>query len=125
LEVGPVAFRFAAVAIALLFWLAALALLVGMPVAGILAGFSIAMIFNAVAPHLALTLAMRRYHPGTATAWLLVVPAAVTFIATTSGSGALTDRAFVVGAVAGLLGLAVCLPLLLTLGGVIERRLVG
>jgi hypothetical protein len=125
LGVGSVAFRFAATAIALLFWLAAFALLSGMPVAGILAGFAGAMIFNAVLPHMALTVAMRRYHPGTATAWLLVVPAATTFIAATGGLGALTDRAYLIGAVAGLVGLAVSLPLLLTLGGIIERRLAG
>jgi hypothetical protein len=125
LEVGPVAFRFAAAAIAVLFWLAAFALLSGAPIAGVLAGFAAAMIFNAFMPHLALTLAMRRYHPGTATAWLLVVPAAVTVIAASGGLDAFANRAFALEAVAGFLGLAVSLPLLLMLGGIIERRLAG
>lgn len=122
LQIGPVAFRFAAAAIALLFWLVAIALLSGLPVSGVLAGFSLAMIFNAVVPHLALTLVTRRYHPGTASAWLLVVPAAAVFVTAIGGPRAFADRSFLTEAVVGFLGLALSLAVLLTLGRMIERR---
>lgn len=123
MQVGPLAFRFAATAIAVLFWLAALALLSGLPVGGILAGFSLAMIFNAVIPHLAVTARTRRYHPGTATAWLLVVPAALIFLVDSGGLGAFRERAFALEALGGLVGLAALLPLLLLVGRTLERRL--
>ena len=123
LEIGPLAFRFAAAAIALLFWLAALALLAGLPVRGIVSGFALAMIFNAVVPHLAVTLATRRYHPGTGTAWLLVVPASLAFLAASGGFGAFWKGTIALEALGGLLGLAALLPLLLMTGRSIERRL--
>lgn len=125
LQIGPMAFRFAAAAIAVLFWLAAFALLAGFQAAGIVAGFSLAMIFNAIVPHLALTVVERRYHPGTATAWLLVVPAAATFLAVASSLDAFMNRAFLMEAAGGFVGLAVSLPLLLLLGRWTERRRSG
>ena len=124
-KVGPVAFRFAAAAIALLFWLAAAALLSGLRVRGVRADFSLAMIFNAIVPHLFVTLATRRYHPGTATAWLLVIPAAATFLLASGGLGTFMNRTFLMEVLGGCVGLAVSLPLLLKLGQWTERRWTG
>jgi hypothetical protein len=116
LDVPAGAFRIAAVAIAVIFWAAALALVAGWPVGAVLAGFAAAMVVNALVPHLALTVALRRYHPGTATALLLVVPAAVALLA------AVDAPARLAGAAAGLAGLAAALPLCLALGRRIERH---
>ena len=40
----------------------------------VFAGYVVAMLANALVPHLAITIALREYMPGTATAWLLVAP---------------------------------------------------
>lgn len=122
LDISAPAFRIAAVAIALIFWAGALALVAGWPVAAVLAGFAAAMIVNAFVPHLALTAALRRYHPGTATALLLVLPAAIACLAAVDAPARLGDPAFLAGAAAGLAGLAAALPLCLALGRRIARR---
>lgn len=123
LDVPPVAFRFAATMIAVVFWLAALALSAGWQVEAVVAGFALAMIFNAVLPHLALSLALRRYHPGTATAWLLVVPAAVAYLTSVDASARLADPTLLALAFAGFAGLAAAVPLLLAFGRRLERHL--
>lgn len=125
LDVPTPAFRFAATVIAAIFWAAALALSAGWPVEAVIAGFALAMIVNALVPHLALTIALRRYHPGTATAWLAVVPAALAYLASIGGAGRVGEGAFLAGAAAGLVGLAAALPVLLALGGRITRRAGG
>ncbi len=109
-------FRFAAIAVALVFWAAALALAAGLPAGPFVAGFALAMIVNAVVPHLVLTAALRRYHPGTATAIFLVVPAALVYLVSVDAPNRLHDMAFLAWAAAGLALLAASLPLLMTLG---------
>lgn len=110
------AFRFAASAIALVFWVVAIAVPYVPRAEAIMAGFAVAMMVNAVVPHLALTAWLRRYHPGTATAWLAVVPAGLFMLASTGGAARLSDPDFLFGAVAGFAGLAISLPVLLLIG---------
>ena len=115
-DVPARAFRFAAVVVALAFWAAALALDAGLPVEPLVAGFALAMILNALVPHLALTVALRRYHPGTATGLFLVAPAACAYLAAVDAPGRVRDIAFLAGAGAGLALLAASVPLLVALG---------
>lgn len=121
-DVPPRAFRFAATVITLAFWAAALALASGVSaLEPVVAGFALAVIVNAFLPHLALTLVLRRYHPGTASGLLLVVPAALLYLAAVDAARRIGDPAFLAGAAAGAAGLAAAVPLLLALG----RRLKG
>src|SRR5690606_6771957 len=111
------AFRFAATVIALVIWAAALALVSGVPAAEpVVAGFALAMIVNASRPQLALTLVLRRYHPGTASGLLLVVPAALLYLTAVDAAQRSGDPAFLAWAAAGAAGLAASAPLLLALG---------
>ena len=116
IDAGPVAFRFAAVGVAALVWAVALTLAAGWPAGSLMAGFALAMIVNAAVPHLALTVAMRRYHPGTATACLLVVPAATAVLVASGGFAAFAEPWFAAGAAVGFLGLAAGTVALLALG---------
>lgn len=116
-DVSPRAFRFAATVITLAFWAAALALASGaLVVEPIVAGFALAVIVNAFLPHLALTLILRRYHPGTASGLLLVVPAALLYLTAVEAAQRIGDPAFLAWAAAGAAGLAAAVPLLLALG---------
>ena len=120
-KISARAFRFAASVIVLVFWAFAIAALCVPRAEAIMAGFAVAMIFNAVMPHLALTVWLRRYHPGMATAWLAVVPAGLLMLSSTGGAARLSDPDFLITAVAGFSGLAISLPVLLLIG----RLLVG
>ena len=116
------AFRFAAAVVALAFWALAGALAAGLALHAVLAGLALVMIFNAIVPHLALTLALRRYHPGLATAWLAVVPAAVAAIGATGAPDQLSDSAFRWTALAAIAALALSLPLLMAVARGLEKR---
>jgi hypothetical protein len=76
--VAPADFRFAVVVLTLFLYVC-----VGMSRTGdrvwdyILCGYALAMVLNAFVPHLAATLVMRRYMPGTATAIGLVLPSGI------------------------------------------------
>lgn len=75
ITVDPFAFRFAVsiISIVALFVAAHADMALGVY---ILCGFAGTMIFNTFIPHLAATLVMRRYAPGAATGFLLVLPTA-------------------------------------------------
>ncbi|MDP3897471.1 MAG: HXXEE domain-containing protein [Mesorhizobium sp.] len=118
----PFQFRFAATAVAVLFWLLAAGLAAGVPLAPVLTGFAAAMIVNALVPHLALTLVLRRYHPGLATGLLAVVPAAFLALSSLGGAVAIAESgvlAWRAGAAFVALGFSV--PLLLWSGSKLER----
>ena len=121
MRMGAATFRVAATVIALAFWLVALGLALGVGrLLPVLAGLATAMAINAVVPHLAMTLALRRYYPGAATAWLLVVPAAWIAIASAGGFSAFRDPAFAGIALASIVALAASLPAFAWLGGRVE-----
>ncbi len=125
LAVPPFAFRLAAAGVALAFWALAAALAVGLSFEAVLAGFAAAMAFNAIVPHLALTLVLRRYHPGTATAWFLVVPTALLAFSATGAAARVSDTGFLLEALAAAAALGLSLPLLLGLGHHLRARFGG
>jgi hypothetical protein len=114
--------RFAVTVITLLFWAVPAGLALGIPLEPMLAGFAAAMIANAAVPHLAASIWFHRYHPGTATAWLLVVPAALNALIAVNLPERLREPSFALGAAAGLIGLAASVPLLIYLGRKVELR---
>lgn len=122
MDVAPYPFRRAALVVTAIFWLAALGMAAGWPLQAVMTGLAATMLFNAVLPHLALTLRMRRYHPGTATAWLLVVPAAVVYIAAAFHLFSDGNLSFMTGVIAGALLLVVVVPASLKLFEWRERR---
>jgi hypothetical protein len=122
---SPFVFRFAAVVITLVFWSVLAATALGFRLESVLAGFAAAMIVNAVVPHLALGIYVRRYHPGLATAWLLVVPAAASVLSAGGGMARFRDLPFALAAAAGFIGLALSLPVLMWLGKQAQRRRVS
>lgn len=78
-------------------------------------GYMVAMIFNALVPHLALTIASRRYMPGVATGLFLNVPI-LSFLV-----WLILEQDYVTGAKAGLA--CVVMPLLLLLSILLLFRL--
>jgi hypothetical protein len=82
----------------------------------VFAGYVVALLANAVVPHLALTVALREYVPGTATAWLLVVPAGGFYLWTAIRQGNVDASTLLwVGPLVALCLLA-SIPLLFLLG---------
>ena len=76
-RIGPTAFRLALAALSGVFVVVAAAATIGGPRsvgAYLIAGCALAMVANAFLPHLAATVAARRYAPGTATALVLNLP---------------------------------------------------
>lgn len=86
----------------------------------LLCGYALAMALNVAVPHVAGTIALRRYVPGTATAVLLNLPicAALLFVADRDGLISLSTFAWVsLLVIAGILAL---IPLLFRIGRLLE-----
>lgn len=79
-------------------------------------GFWIAMIVNALFPHLVATIAFGRYAPGLATALLLNVPVSLMLLRTELRQRRLRPRDVVLGAVVMGPALLASLPLLFAMG---------
>lgn len=123
-RVTPFALRFALVILT-----AAIYAIVAFAAAGnhsaieLLAGFAAVMVVNAMIPHLTLTVAFRRYAPGTGTGIFLMVPLSLLVIMDGLAAGALTGRSLLVTAVVVAVALLVVIPLLFWAGHFAERRL--
>jgi len=89
----------------------------------ILSGLALVMAINAVAPHLVLTFAFRRYAPGTGTGLVVMVPVSVFLIVRSFADGILTGRSLVISAISVAVVVAVALPALFYIGRLIERYL--
>lgn len=125
-RVTPFAFRFALVALtAALYGIVAFAVAGSRPAGELLAGVAVVMAVNAVIPHLTLTVAFRRYAPGTGTAIGFLLPLSLFVIVDGFAAGALTGRSLLVTAVAVAVTLLVAIPLLFWVGRFVERRLPG
>jgi len=123
-RVTPFALRFALVVLtAVISGIAAFAAAGNHSAIELLAGFAAVMVVNAMVPHLTLTVAFRRYAPGTGTAICLVVPLSLLVIMDGLAAGTLTGRSLLVTAVAVAVALLVVIPLLFWVGHVAERRL--
>lgn len=126
--VGPGKFRFAAAILtALVFaatWLAS-AGGPGSPGAYLLAGYALAMALNALFPHLAASLLLRCYAPGTATALLLNLPMGGWLVRRSLAEGCVQLRVFALTGPLTVLALLASIPLLFALGRLISRRCAG
>lgn len=121
MNVSAFAFRFAACLVTAMVWLVAIAMVAGWRTEALMAGFAIAMLFNAALPHLVLTLILRRYHPGTATALLAVVPSVILFGLSIGDLALAATPSFAAGLIAGVVLLALLVPAGLLLGTRVER----
>lgn len=121
-RVTPFAFRFALVVLTAVAYV-----VVGLAVAGnllatqLLAGIAAVMVVNAVVPHLALTVAFRRYAPGTGTALCIMLPLSLLVIAN-GLADAMSGRSLLIAAVVVAVVLIVAIPLLFLAGRLIERH---
>ncbi|MCM5555566.1 HXXEE domain-containing protein [Pleomorphomonas sp. NRK KF1] len=121
-RVTPFAFRFALVVLT-----AAAYVVVALAVAGshqatqLLAGLAVVMVVNAVVPHLALTVAFRRYAPGTGTALCIMLPLSLLVIAHGLAADAMSGRSLLIATVVVAVVLIVVIPLLFVAGRFVER----
>lgn len=123
-RVTPFALRFTLVVLtAAIYGIAAFAAAGNHSAIQLLAGFAAVMVINAMVPHLTLTVAFRRYAPGTGTAIFLMVPLSLLVIVDGLAAGALTGWSLFVTAVAVGVALLVAIPLLFWAGHLAERRL--
>lgn len=122
-RVTPFAFRFALVVLT-----AATYVVVALAVAGshqavqLLAGLAVVMVVNAMVPHLALTVAFRRYAPGTGTALCIMLPLSLLVIANGLAADAMNGRSLLIAAVVVAVALIVAIPLLFLAGRFVERH---
>lgn len=122
--VGAFEFRFAVIVLAVAAAVSAvLAIRQGPGSVGahLLAGYALAMLVNVFVPHVAASVLLRRYMPGTATALALVLPSSAALLSVAFAGGWVSWPAFALTGPAIAAGLALSLPLLFALG----RRLAG
>lgn len=79
-------------------------------------GYALAMALNTVFPHLAATLVLRRYAPGTATALLLNLPLGGWLVYRSLTEGYVNPTVFAVSGPLTVLGLLASIPLLFAIG---------
>jgi hypothetical protein len=115
--IGEHELRFAVIVLTLLAGLFAFLAVRGSQVGiYLLCGYALAMALNALLPHVAATVAMRRYAPGTATAVLLNLPVCVLLLIAARHEQLISWRTFAWAApltIAGILGL---IPILFRIG---------
>ena len=115
--VGAPEFRFAVVILTLAAVMAAILAASGSPTGTyVLAGYALAMVVNTFVPHLALTIAQRRYAPGTATGLALILPAGTALLATDLQSGRLALGTFLWSGPLVTLTMLASIPILFAIG---------
>jgi hypothetical protein len=115
--VGAREFRFAVATLTgLAFSLAVWANAGSVAGAYLVSGYGLAMALNSVAPHLAATLALRRYAPGTATALLLNLPISLALIRAGLLEGRIEWSRFLWAGPLTVAGLLASIPALFALG---------
>jgi hypothetical protein len=82
----------------------------------VLSGYALAMLLNVAMPHLAATLLMRRYMPGTATAVLLNLPVTALLLRATFAEGQVVPATFLWAGPAVVLAILASIPVLFALG---------
>ncbi len=85
------------------------------------AGYALAMLLNVLVPHVAASVALRRYVPGTATALLLILPVTVGLLAHACREGYVEPRAFLIFGPMIVIGIVASIPLLFWIGRVFSR----
>ena len=123
-QVGAPPFRFAVAVLSAAVLLAAWLASVGGPRsfgAYFLAGYALAMVLNVFVPHLAATVALRSYAPGTATALLFNLPLGGWLVYRSLAERYVESSVFVISGPATVLGIIASIPLLFAAG----RKLFG
>jgi hypothetical protein len=118
-SVGPGEFRFAVFVLTTLAGAAALlATVQGRESFGayLLSGYALAMLLNVAFPHLLATIAMRRYMPGTATALVLVLPAAAALLHHALRQNFISPTTFAFAGPAVVIAIALLIPALFAIG---------
>jgi hypothetical protein len=87
----------------------------------LISGFALAMLLNVFLPHVATTIALRRYMPGTATALLFILPASIALLREAFAAERIVPSTFAWAGPAVVATLAGAIPLLFAAG----RRLQG
>jgi hypothetical protein len=122
--VGAFEFRFAVAALTLAAYACAAMAAAGSTLGVYLVcGYALAMAANAFVPHLAATVALRRYAPGTATGVLLNLPIGVGLIAAAASEGRIAWPTFVWAGQMTMVALVAAIRPLLALGRAWANRL--
>jgi hypothetical protein len=82
----------------------------------LISAVALAMVLNAIMPHLAFSLRTRTYMPGTATAWLLNVPLGCSLIGREIHLGNIAVKTFMWIGPCVVVAMAILMPVLLLLG---------
>ena len=121
--VGAFEFRFAVVAVTLAAYVCAALAAAGSTLGVYLVcGYALGMAVNAFVPHLAATVALRRYAPGTATGLLLNLPIGVALIAFAAREGRIAWPTFVWAGPMTMVALVAAIRPLFALGRAWVRR---
>ena len=114
---GAAEFRFAVAALTLLaYGCAAWASAGGAIGAYLICGYALAMALNVFAPHLAATVAMRRYAPGTATAVLFVLPVSISLLSEAARQDRIAPSVFLWSGPLTVLAILAAIPGLFRMG---------
>ena len=82
----------------------------------LVSGYALAMLINVLVPHLAATIALRTYAPGTATALLLNLPVTSALMLKAIGDGYVAPNTFAWAGPAVTLAVALSIPVLFRIG---------
>ncbi|MBN2397185.1 MAG: HXXEE domain-containing protein [Deltaproteobacteria bacterium] len=117
--VGACEFRFAVSVLTLFAFIAAYWSVSSPPGslgAYLVCGYALAMLLNVVFPHLAVTLALRRYMPGTATSILVILPASSWLLYQAFHQGYIESSRFMYLGPGVVAGIALSIPVLFMIG---------
>jgi Protein of unknown function with HXXEE motif len=118
-SVGERAFRFAAIALSVLFVLTTATASfsqAGSVAAYLMAGYVLAMVLNVLMPHVLVTVLTRKYMPGTATAILLNLPLGLLYLQKVLSENHIQLHVFYWAGPLVVLSILALLPALLALG---------
>lgn len=111
-------FRFAVLVLTIAAWTVVAWSAAGSRIADYLvSGYALAMLVNVVFPHLAATVALRRYAPGTATAVLLNLPVTGLLLKSAFGEGRVDPDRFLWAGPLVAIAVAGSIPVLFRVGG--------
>jgi hypothetical protein len=115
-------FRFAVAALTILLYVCTSLATTGIPLGPyLLCAFALAMAFNAFIPHLAATIVLRNYAPGTATALLLNLPTSMILLGSAVAEGRIDVSLLAWTGPLTALALALSIPLLFRIARMFGR----
>lgn len=123
--VGAFEFRFAVVVLTLLGYLVTVLSFFhgkGSVATGLFCAYCLAMLLNAFMPHLAATIALRRYAPGLATGLLINVPVTAWLLHLAFAQGHVTRKLLAVSSLITIPALLASIPLLFAAGRLLHKK---